>query len=328
MPTVGAPDFDCTFCRIVAGRAPARWVSAPDPDTQARLNAGWSPGLGSGGAACFTNRLRWERVMLLVVPLGHLTQQEMWRGSGIGAVAKLAVEIGLRQCPEGFRLLSNFGRAAHQSQPHAHLHIVSGIADDLESAPRTGTGHSAELQPIHVSGVADSSAPLTLILAPEGNASQIGFWESTLLTSVARKAVDFAEARSPAGYRFRQLSSRGVQRCQEGTGSTFTSRQLCRGVRLRPVVGRKLRWSRCCCWKDPQMEEALQDRTFRRFVGLGLQDDTHRLFDEPLSGDMLGRPGRRATFRDLYVSSPLDCVNPLASFWSGQRIHRGPAPMY
>ena len=48
----------------------------------------------------------------------------------------------------------------------------------------------------------DSSAPLTLILAPEGNASQIGFWESTLLTSVARKAVDFAEARSPAGYRF------------------------------------------------------------------------------------------------------------------------------
>ncbi len=202
MPTVGAPDFDCTFCRIVAGRAPARWVSAPDPDTQARLNAGWSPGLGSGGAACFTNRLRWERVMLLVVPLGHLTQQEMWRGSGIGAVAKLAVEIGLRQCPEGFRLLSNFGRAAHQSQPHAHLHIVSGIADDLESAPRTGTGHSAELQPIHVSGVADSSAPLTLILAPEGNASQIGFWESTLLTSLARKAVDFAEARSPAGYRF------------------------------------------------------------------------------------------------------------------------------
>ena len=58
------------------------------------------------------------------------------------------------------------------------------------------------MQPIHVSGVADSSAPLTLILAPEGNASQIGFWESTLLTSVARKAVDFAEARSPAGYRF------------------------------------------------------------------------------------------------------------------------------
>lgn len=202
MPTVGAPDFDCTFCRIVAGRTPARWVSAPDPDIQARLKTGWAADHDGWGAACFANRLRWERVMLLVVPLRHMTQQEMWRGPGIGAVAKLAVEIGLRQCPEGFRLLSNFGRAAHQSQPHAHLHIVSGIAEELESAPRTDTGVSAELQPIRVSEVADSSAPLTLILAPEGNASQIGFWESALLTSVAREAVAFAEARSPAGYRF------------------------------------------------------------------------------------------------------------------------------
>ena len=39
---------------------------------------------------------------------------------------------------------------------------------------------------------------------------------------------------------------------------------------------------------DPQMEEALQDRiSFRRFVGLGLQDDTPGLFDDqPLSGDI------------------------------------------
>ena len=202
MPTAGAPDFDCTFCRIVAGQEPAGWVSAPDPDAQVRLNAGWAPGPDGVGAACFANRLRWERVMLLVVPLGHLTQQEMWRGAGIGAVAKLAVEIGLRQCPEGFRLLSNFGRAAHQSQPHAHLHIVSGIADDLEQASRTGTGLSAEFQPFRVSEVADPSAPLTLILAPEYDESQIGFWESPQLGFAARKAVEFAEARSPAGYRF------------------------------------------------------------------------------------------------------------------------------
>ena len=66
--------------------------------------------------------------MLLAVPVGHLTQQDMWRGPSIRAVARLAVAIGLDQCPEGFRLLSNIGRAAHQSQPHAHLHIVSGTA--------------------------------------------------------------------------------------------------------------------------------------------------------------------------------------------------------
>ena len=150
MPAGGGLDFHCTFCRIVAGRETARWVSPPDPIVQARLITGWAPGLDGGGAACFANRLRWERVMLLAVPLGHLTQQEMWRGSSIGVVARLAVEIGLDQCPEGFRLLSNFGRAAHQSQPHAHLHIVSGTADDLERAPRTDTGLSKDFQPHRV----------------------------------------------------------------------------------------------------------------------------------------------------------------------------------
>ncbi len=202
MPLAGAPDFDCTFCRIVAGREPARWVSPPDPDVQARLDNGWATGLGGGGAACFANRLRWERVMLLAVPLGHLTQQDMWRGPSIGAVARLAVEIGLDQCPEGFRLLSNFGRAAHQSQSHAHLHIVSGTAADLERAPRTDTGLSDDFHPYRVLEVADPSAPFTLALAPERDESQGGFWESELLPSMARKAVDFAEARSPAGYRF------------------------------------------------------------------------------------------------------------------------------
>ena len=201
MPAAGALDFDCTFCRIVAGRESARWVSPPDPEVQARLITGWAAGLDGGGAACFANRLRWERVMLLAVPLGHLTQQQMWRGPSIGAVARLAVAIGLDQCREGFRLLSNFGRAAHQSQPHAHLHIVSGTADDLEHAPRTAAGLSEEFRPHRVMEVADSSAPFTLALAPEREESQFGFWESELLPYMARKAVDFAEARSPAGYR-------------------------------------------------------------------------------------------------------------------------------
>ncbi len=202
MPAVGAPDPDCTFCRIIAGLEPARWVTAPDPGTQTRLQTGWTPGHDGGGAACFVNRLRWARVMLLVVPLGHLTQQEMWSGPAIEAVANLAVRIGLEHCPEGFRLLSNFGRAAHQSQPHAHLHIVSGTAHELERAPRTAPGDSAELQPCRVSNVADPTAPLSLHLSPEQDLSQIAFWNSALLQPIARKAVDFAEARSPAGYRF------------------------------------------------------------------------------------------------------------------------------
>ncbi len=202
MPAAGASDADCTFCRIIAGLEPATWVSAPQPNVQARLKSGWAPGHDGGGAACFVNRLRWERVMLLVVPLGHLTQQQMWRGPAIEAVAGLAVQIGLEHCPEGFRLLSNFGRAAHQSQPHAHLHIVSGIAYDLERAPRTLTGAPEELQPSHVSNVDDPTAPFTFLLSPERDQSQVEFWKSALLPALARKAVDFAESRSPAGYRF------------------------------------------------------------------------------------------------------------------------------
>lgn len=202
MPTAGAPDPNCTFCRIIAGLEPARWVAAPQPDIQARLKTGWAPGNEGGGAACFFNRLRWARVMLLVVPLGHLTQQQMWSGPAIESVAKLAVQIGVDHCPEGFRLLSNFGRAAHQSQPHAHLHIVSGTAHDLERAPRASAGDTcAEFQPCRVSNVADPTAPLSLHLSPEREQSQVGFWNSALLQPVARQAVDFAEEHSPAGYR-------------------------------------------------------------------------------------------------------------------------------
>ena len=202
MPTAGVPDADCTFCRIVAGQSPAKWISPPDTVVQSRLRAGWAPGPDGGGAACFTNRLRWERVMLLAVPLGHLTQQEMWREPAIEAVARLAVRIGLDRCPEGFRLLSNFGRAAHQSQPHAHVHIVSGTARELGRFLQTDSRRYSELLPFRVSEVADPSAPITLSLAPEESHSQVEFWESPLLSTAARLAVDWAEARSPAGYRF------------------------------------------------------------------------------------------------------------------------------
>jgi len=72
----------------------------------------------------FRNRLRWVPVMLLAIPKAHMTQEELWRD--MGRVGRVAVEMGRKFCPNGFRLLSNFGFDAMQSQEHAHVHILGG----------------------------------------------------------------------------------------------------------------------------------------------------------------------------------------------------------
>ncbi len=73
----------------------------------------------------FENNLRWTPVMLLVTPKPHVSQAEMWR-SWMDRVAPLAVRLGQELCPKGFRLLSNLGSDAMQSQDHGHLHILGG----------------------------------------------------------------------------------------------------------------------------------------------------------------------------------------------------------
>jgi histidine triad (HIT) family protein len=97
----------CVFCEIVAGREPADILYQDD------------------GVIVFRNRLRWVPVMLLSAPTKHLTQAELWKD--LGRVGEKAVEIGERLCPGGFRLVSNFGRDAMQSQDHAHVHVIGGV---------------------------------------------------------------------------------------------------------------------------------------------------------------------------------------------------------
>jgi histidine triad (HIT) family protein len=96
----------CVFCEIIAGREPAD-VLYRDEDV-----------------IVFRNLLRWVPVMLLVAPTRHLRQHELWRA--MGPAAAVAVEMGERHCPNGFRLLSNFGFDALQSQEHAHIHVIGG----------------------------------------------------------------------------------------------------------------------------------------------------------------------------------------------------------
>jgi histidine triad (HIT) family protein len=97
----------CVFCNIVAGTEPGN-VIYEDEDV-----------------VVVQNVLRWAPVMLLAMTKQHTTQAQLW-GEHIGKVGKIAAEIGQRLCPRGFRLVSNFGYDAMQSQEHGHLHIIGG----------------------------------------------------------------------------------------------------------------------------------------------------------------------------------------------------------
>ena len=97
------------FCRIVGREEPGDIIYEDDD------------------VMVFRNRLRWAPVMLLAVPKKHMTQEELWSNEEMGKVAATAARIGKEQCPNGFRLLSNFGHDGMQSQPHGHIHIIGGI---------------------------------------------------------------------------------------------------------------------------------------------------------------------------------------------------------
>ena len=96
----------CVFCDIVAGVEPCTRHYEDDE------------------TLVFRNVLTWAPVMLLVIPKRHVSQQELW--ANVAHYAEVAVHMGQIHCPEGFRVLSNFGFDGGQSQPHGHLHVLGG----------------------------------------------------------------------------------------------------------------------------------------------------------------------------------------------------------
>lgn len=100
----------CTFCDIVAGRLPSN-VHYEDDDL-----------------VVFDNHLKFVPVMLLIVPRKHMTQSELWTDSQLlSKIGQHAVRMGHDQAPDGFRIVSNFGRFALQTQFHAHVHLLGGV---------------------------------------------------------------------------------------------------------------------------------------------------------------------------------------------------------
>jgi len=211
------PDADigsCVFCSIVAGDSEASWEARPNSDSK---------------VACFHNRLKWARVMLLIVPTNHMTQQELWSSDVMEDSAALAVEMGDKHCgDEGYRVISNFGLQAHQSQSHGHIHIVSGTSRQLQngvkkSALNVNDGVSVEEYEIE-------ETPFAAKISPIENATQRELWTSPEILKTSRLALDSALIHSPNG--FRLMSSFDASSIGTPAGSNPASLYLLGGGQL------------------------------------------------------------------------------------------------
>ncbi len=99
---------NCVFCRISAGQEPAKFRYIDDE------------------VMVIVNKLDWVPVMLLVIPRKHYSQLELWSDPLMNKMTTIAADFGCMYCPEGFRILSNFGSHGLQSQHHGHLHVIGG----------------------------------------------------------------------------------------------------------------------------------------------------------------------------------------------------------
>ena len=101
-------DSKCVFCRISAGQEPAKYRYLDDD------------------LMVIVNKLTWVPLMLLVMPRKHMSQIQLWSSNLMTRMGDLAVDMGAMYSPNGFRILSNFGRDGMQSQSHGHLHVIGG----------------------------------------------------------------------------------------------------------------------------------------------------------------------------------------------------------
>jgi histidine triad (HIT) family protein len=107
-----ATDADCLFCKIVAGDIPSDVVHE------------------TGTTFAFRDVEPQAPTHVLVVPRNHLPNAAAVAAEEPGVMVDLvnaaksvADQEGL---DEGYRLVFNTGRAAHQSVFHAHLHVLGG----------------------------------------------------------------------------------------------------------------------------------------------------------------------------------------------------------
>ncbi|MQF85922.1 MAG: HIT domain-containing protein [SAR202 cluster bacterium] len=99
---------DCVFCDVIDQKIP-RQVRYEEENL-----------------IVFKNTLDWVPLMYIVAPKMHMSQTEFWCSPIFLQASRTAVRLGEEDAPNGFRLVSNFGIDAMQSQPHGHLHLLGG----------------------------------------------------------------------------------------------------------------------------------------------------------------------------------------------------------
>jgi histidine triad (HIT) family protein len=172
----------CTFCNIIAG---SEWGDILHDEDEVLV---------------FRNRLRWVPTMLLTVPKRHLSQEELW--SNLGAVGRAAVEMGRRHCPNGFRLVSNFGWDALQSQPHAHVHVLGGGSMNEVALvdPEAESEVVLEQHGFRVSRLRSQWPPVVLLAEPHEGSEPGSLWEN--LGEIGSELVKLGNQLCPYGFRF------------------------------------------------------------------------------------------------------------------------------
>jgi len=116
----------CVFCQILDGQIPAIRVAEAE------------------GALAFMDRNPVNDGHVLIVPRVHaatlfdLPEEELLAVMRLARRVATAIREALR--PEGLHLLQNSGRAAFQSVPHFHVHLIPRWAGD-------GRGFSWQLVP-------------------------------------------------------------------------------------------------------------------------------------------------------------------------------------
>lgn len=105
-------DPDCLFCKIVAGRIPARKVFEDDE------------------LLAFHDINPWAPVHVLVIPKTHIAtladvgpEQDALLGRMLGLAPRLMRDLGVTN---GFRTLINTGRDGMQEVYHLHMHVMGG----------------------------------------------------------------------------------------------------------------------------------------------------------------------------------------------------------
>lgn len=105
-------DPNCIFCKIVAGKIPAKKVHEDDE------------------ILAFHDINPWAPVHILIIPKFHITSMEDVTDAHAGLLGRMMAlsprlmrELGVTN---GFRHVVNTGPDGRQEVPHLHLHVMGG----------------------------------------------------------------------------------------------------------------------------------------------------------------------------------------------------------